>query len=592
MRPLTLLASAAAAGILVAGLFTTLQAANSPANTREQTGGLTGAATASAPASATLTPASTGAATEASTPAPIATQNTTAAATELPTATPVPRATTAAPASATLTLTAATDLTQTVAPALDSATITATHPVTGGAGVSGAVALEGVIEGTVVANRTPSLVLFFADGKTYTLDPLRSAGLMLVRPTSVLNLYNCDAQAGDQQEGCFWDPYLLRKDAFYEVVSGRDAGALVSLVLREAGAPPANQVWIQNRTGRAEDVYYGTQMRPIAPASVEEFAVDSGGVGVFYLRTCVDNDDQPVCEWTAHSAQPGAYYALVEERWEGGPAGTAVVNLELKPILGVEAAAATGSAAQPQTVCRLAVPALNVRSGPGLEFEIVKKVRSSDVEVATVIVTGRTDAGDWLRVDERIATGGWVIAGNEYLTCDGDVAALPVIGEAELPATPTPTPAPFVQAPLVEQPAAGVAVETITTSPAEGAAADSAPVDGSTELTSTGTTTGTTPSIPPGQALLTVQNSFDREMRFTLDQRYRSQLGPSEHDLQPGQSTSLLVYPGVVPFTASSPWQGLSGNDDVHIEDGQAKSLYLFFVYDNDEKRWQLLTSE
>ncbi|MGL4649756.1 MAG: SH3 domain-containing protein, partial [Caldilineaceae bacterium] len=314
------------------------------------------------------------------------------------------------------------------APVTAPVTIPLTVPVATAAttGVTVTVA-AGPVEGTIIANRTEAIVRYFVEGATRDLEPLRSTGILLARPTAVLNLFNCDAALGEAQEGCFWDPYLLDRDGFYEVVSGRDAGALVSLVLREAGTPPSGEVWIQNRTGSAEQVYFGTQMYDLPAAGIAEFAIESGGVGVFYLRTCVSSaTDAAVCEWLAHPAAPGAYYALVADEWSGSLPGSTVVNLELEPILGAGSVATESGAtpmsatvATPGMVCRLAVPALNVRSGPGLSFEIVKKVRSTDVDIATVIVVARTEDGQWLKVDERVATGGWVISGVEYLACDG-----------------------------------------------------------------------------------------------------------------------------------------------------------------------------
>lgn len=79
--------------------------------------------------------------------------------------------------------------------------------------------------GTVIANRTEMLARFFTEGNTYDLARLRSTGLALSRPSNVLNLYNCDASAGVNQQGCFWNPYLLQRDGFYEIVAGKDAGA-------------------------------------------------------------------------------------------------------------------------------------------------------------------------------------------------------------------------------------------------------------------------------------------------------------------------------------------------------------------------------
>jgi hypothetical protein len=285
-----------------------------------------------------------------------------------------------------------------------------------------------------------------------------------------------------------------------------------------------------------------------------------------------------VCEWAAHSAQPGGYYALIEETFSGGLPGTTVSNLELVPVVGSEGEAAAALEVEPQTVCRLAVPALNVRSGPGLAYEIIKKVRSTGVEIATVLVVGRTDDASWLQVDERVADGGWVIAGSEYLTCDGDLLSLPVVPADQLP--PTPTPLPIVQESAVpavgEAPAAPV---DATAPPADATApADATPVPAN-------------PAIPEGLAQLTVTNAFDREMRFTLDQRYRVQEGPSEYDLQPGQSVTLLVYAGPLAFTASSPWNELAGNAQIEMAPDQARAIAIFWYYDAGEDIWVMQIS-
>ncbi len=476
----------------------------------------------------------------------------------------------------------------TVAEALSS-TVPATETTSAPSNL--APAPEGVVAGTVIANRTNALVRFFAEGSTYDIAPLRSAGLALNRPSNVVNVYNCDAALGVNQTGCYWDPYLLERDGFYEIVTGKDSGALKSLILREAGTPPEGQVWIQNRAGREEEVYFGTQMRTLPEGSVELFSVDSAGAAVFYLRTCVSTaDGASVCEWASHGAEQGAYYALVEESRPGGTTGTTISRLELQPVLGGAPTAVAGATASalptdaPQTVCKLAVPALNVRSGPGLGFDIVKKVRSTEVEVATIIVTGRTSAGDWLRVDETIAPGGWVIAGSEYLTCDGEVNALPAVAESELPATPTPLPAEIVPVDNGATSEIGQSQEAV---PAEvTTAVDAASTAG---VTVTATTTDTPAlALPEGTALLTVHNAFDRQVRFTLDQRYRLEQGPSEVDLEPGESTSVIVYAGQIPFTASSPWQGLSGNTSIELAEGEARSVYIVFFWDEVDEKWFL----
>jgi len=460
---------------------------------------------------------------------------------------------------------------------------------------------QGVIEGTVIANRTNATVQFFVEGKTWQLDPLRSAGVNLARSTAVLNLLNCDATSADQSD-CFWDPYLLQRDGFYEVVTGAEEGAQVNLVLRTAGAPPTDQIWIQNRLESAEQVYFGAEMRELAPASVTEFTIDPATPSIFYLRTCIVTNGDSTCEWNAAEAQAGTYYALTDETWQSGVPGASVIDLQLSPILGAgvdiavnasapeagatatttgaeststATAGATTDTAAPAAstgsiVCTLAVPTLNVRSGPGLAFDVISKIMTTGDTPATVTVVGRTESAEWLQVDERQANGGWIINGNAYITCPTDTLALAVISGSALP--PTPTPAPVVASPVTGDSGAG-----------DGSTGEVTTTDGMTETVSAPATS----SAPAGLALLIVQNSFEQPLRFTLDQRYRVAEGPSEVDLAPGQSTSFVVFPGVVAFSASSAWRSLSGNAEMLLEADQEQPLYLIFVPDpGEEGKW------
>ncbi len=92
------------------------------------------------------------------------------------------------------------------------------------------------------------------------------------------------------------------------------------------------------------------------------------------------------------------------------------------------------------------------------------------------------------------------------------------------------------------------------------------------------------PAIPDGQARLTVYNQFDRVIRFTMDQKYRSQLDSptGEWDLEPGQSISMLVFPGMVPYSVSSPWNELGGNANLNLNPNEDRALYLTFIPDPD----------
>jgi hypothetical protein len=250
-----------------------------------------------------------------------------------------------------------------------------------------------------------------------------------------------------------------------------------------------------------------------------------------------------------------------------------MTNIDLRPVVGDEEgeeATTPEAAIVPSIICSVVVPALNVRSGPGLQYEIIGKVRTTDGGAMTVNVTGRSADNEWLTVDPSVADNGWINNSPSFITCSGDLVGLPIV---EAPAPPTP------QSTVVGQPA--IVTET-TNAPPDAALPDipATTEEGAvpTEQSADGTTTteGST-SVPAGQAVLVVNNGFQYEMRFTLDQVYRTEQGPSEFDLQPGASVSIAVFPGDVPFTASSPWRGLSGNAVVHVDPDQSLTLWLRF---------------
>ena len=428
---------------------------------------------------------------------------------------------------------------------------------------------EGVLEGTIVANRSDASVRFFVEGQLFTLDPRRSIGLDLPRVSAVLNLYNCDAATPETQAGCYWDPYLLQREGFYEIITGAEGGEAVSLMLREAGAPEGDEIWIQNRTGRVETVVYRSETFELTPASVQEFTVGADEMPTFFLRSCVEADDEIVCEWLPVVAETGVYYSLTLIETAGGLPGSTVSMLELKPVL-------TGNAAEvietpPQALCTLQVPTLNVRSGPGLEYEIVTKIRGTETEPATVLVTGRNPVGDWLAVDERVAKGGWITSSNSYIACDGDLGSLPETAVTDGRLAPTPIP--------VAEAAADVAAAP----PADGATDGEAPAaDGAAEEGADAQSTPQVTEPPDGLALLIINNVFDYEVRFTLDQRFRVEPAPSEVDLQPGESTSIVIYPDFISFSVSSAWNSMSGNADFYMEPDQSRTLWLIFIPDPD----------
>ncbi|MCX6045038.1 MAG: hypothetical protein NT075_07985 [Chloroflexi bacterium] len=471
---------------------------------------------------------------------------------------------------------------------------TATLPATPAPTPDADAAYTGAITGTVIANRTEAKIRFFVEGATYNLEPLRSLGLTLPRATAVLNLYNCDADTPESKD-CFWDPYLLDKDGFYEIVTGTDTGKTVSISLRQAGTPPADRIWVQNRTGKRETLFYDNTIYEVPPSAVQEFTTTQDSpVILLHLRNCLSVGEKSVCEWSPRNVEPGYYYALIAESSPGQAPNTVVNSLELQSILapdgqavtqtpespaGAEPSASTEttettplSATAGAITCHLQVPTINIRSGPGLQYQIIGKVSSNGQEPGSVAVIGRDETQQWVAVDNKVAPGGWMTASPGFMECDGDIAALAIgqVTDGRL----EPTPEPLAAAPSDNS--GGTATtggdQTIT-------ATEQTPV----------TPTVAAPSVGPGQALLVINNGFDQQIRFTLDQVYRIENGPSEFDLQPGQGINILVHPGQVAFSASSPWHGLAGNAEFFLDDQKSRIMWITFVPDPDESgRWIL----
>lgn len=457
-------------------------------------------------------------------------------------------------------------------------------------------AYAAVLEGTIIANRADAPIRFFVEGRTYEVAPLRSIGLTLLRDTAVLNLFNCEATKDDSDAGCFWDPYLLLRDGFYEVVIGQQLGQDILLSLRTAGAPPSNQIWIQNRTGERETVIVNNELFEIAPAAVQEFAIDEDAPVIVQLRTCINAGERSICEWTPQGAEAGFYYGLVRTETPG-PSNSQVTALALQAVI-----ASSGETVKPppQAFCRLRVPTLNVRSGPGLEFPIIAKIRGTDTEPGSVVVEAFDSTKTWMQVTERVARDGWVTANPEFILCDGALADLPVIGQPVVEATPEPTPAQTIAAPA-ETPVAAVApTEAPTTAPTAVEAAPQPPAPAPAEAAPTEvetpaeqiTPTPEVAEVPEGLARIVVNNGFDQTIRFTLDQRYRPERDnlSGEWDLEPGASVTILVYPGSIAFSASSAWRGLSGNAELVLNEKEDRALWITFVLDPIEKdRWNLI---
>jgi len=121
--------------------------------------------------------------------------------------------------------------------------------------------------------------------------------------------------------------------------------------------------------------------------------------------------------------------------------------------------------ATPQPEAVVAVDLLNLRAGPGTNYDILTMME----EGTGLNVVGRTEANDWLKVVTADGREGWVFA--EMVTVSGDLGAIAV---AQAPAAPTPLPSPTPEAPPATTepptptPKPGVLLEDDFSDPASG----------------------------------------------------------------------------------------------------------------------------
>jgi serine/threonine protein kinase/formylglycine-generating enzyme required for sulfatase activity len=86
----------------------------------------------------------------------------------------------------------------------------------------------------------------------------------------------------------------------------------------------------------------------------------------------------------------------------------------------------------PKPVAVVQGEALNVRGGPGTEYDVLGQVRQND----ELEIVARTEKGDWLQVRLSDGKEGWVLA--RLVEVSGEVMGIPVA--AVIPPTPTPMP--------------------------------------------------------------------------------------------------------------------------------------------------------
>ncbi len=101
----------------------------------------------------------------------------------------------------------------------------------------------------------------------------------------------------------------------------------------------------------------------------------------------------------------------------------------------------------PDPGATLTIPAggTNVRSGPGLDFEVLGRLDEGD----SFPVTGQDETGDWWQIEYAAGEGGvaWVAAA--VVEFSGNPSALPVVTVLDPLATPTSTPSPTPTPPVV-----------------------------------------------------------------------------------------------------------------------------------------------
>lgn len=152
-------------------------------------------------------------------------------------------------------------------------------------------------------------------------------------------------------------------------------------------------------------------------------AVDSAGI----TRVELLRDGKPIVLQPSPDAAPNFEAILPFTPSEVGAYSLQVVayrrNLASEPaVLTLQAVNASGSGAPSVTTCtaRVNVNNLNLRGGPGTNFQVLDKLSIGE----QLSVTGRNADTSWLRV-RRISTDGWVSA--QYASLEGDCTTVGVV---------------------------------------------------------------------------------------------------------------------------------------------------------------------
>lgn len=113
----------------------------------------------------------------------------------------------------------------------------------------------------------------------------------------------------------------------------------------------------------------------------------------------------------------------VFNRAAASPTARAVANATSLPQAnGTPAAGPALSATSAPQTGKVNTQILNLRKGPGTNFDIVDRLQQDE----QVVIVGRLQDGIWLKITvPAISKDGWVAA--EYINADGDTSTLPVV---------------------------------------------------------------------------------------------------------------------------------------------------------------------
>jgi serine protease Do len=182
---------------------------------------------------------------------------------------------------------------------------------------------------------------------------------------------------------------------------------------------------------------------------------------------------------------------------------------------------------------------LNVRSGPGIQYDRVTAVERED----QLMILGRNPDCTWLNITTPDGVEGWVAAAAQFVTFGGVCSALPEVATPPLP--PTATPSPTATATPSEMAAPS---PTAAPSPVASPSPEPTPLPSPTE-----------PEAEPALGCYLFENQIDDEVTITFTRRQDS--WNTTFRLPKGISEVRCFEPGDYTYTldAPPPWTAVNG---------------------------------